>query len=252
MQEVLAIALRSMQQDVARLEQVSTNLANVTTPGYKRQLLLSRPDLSTSATFAQAMGGAQAVRTDGGVPVPQTQAFDLLRDMRAGTLRTTGRNLDVALAGPGYFEVQTPQGPAYTRQGEFQLDARGRLVTMQGHPVQGQSGEVTLTGGPVTIDAAGNVTESGRQMDRLKVVAFDVGQALTPQEGGLFSAGRNMTLVASGDVQLRQGFLENSNVQQVQEMVELIQTMRRFESMQKIVQGYDDLMGSAIRKLGEL
>ena len=70
-------------------------------------------------------------------------------------------------------------------------------------------------------------------------------------DGGLFAEGRSPALVSEADIDVRQGFLENSNVQQAREMVELMQTMRRFESMQRIVQGYDDLVGSAIRKLGD-
>jgi len=250
MQEVLAIALRSMQQDVTRLEQVGTNLANVTTPGYKRQLLVSRVEHALVPSFAQAMMGAADAPE--GVPVPRSpQPFELVRDMRAGTLRATGRGLDVALAGGGYIEVQTPGGPAYTRQGEFQLDARGRLVTMQGLPVQGQAGDIQLSSSAVTIDAKGNVLDSGRVVDRLKIVAFEPGQALKPLDGGLFAEGQNPSLMSDAEIDVRQGFLENSNVQQAREMVELMQTMRHFESMQRIVQGYDDLVGSAIRKLGD-
>ncbi|KQV92881.1 flagellar hook-basal body protein [Rhizobacter sp. Root1221] len=250
MQEVLAIALRSMQQDVARLEQVGTNLANVTTPGYKRQLLVSRAEHAIVPSFAQAMMGV-AASPEGGATAQTAQPFELVRDMRSGTLRATGRSLDVALAGDGYLEVQMPEGLAYTRQGEFQLDARGRLVTMQGLPVQGQAGDIVVSGSGVTIDAKGNVTDNGRVVDRLKVVAFEPGQALTPLDGGLFAEGRSPSLVSEADIDVRQGFLENSNVQQAREMVELMQTMRRFESMQRIVQGYDDLVGSAIRKLGD-
>jgi len=250
MQEVLAIALRSMQQDVARLEQVGTNLANVSTPGYKRQVLVSRTEHALVPSFAQAMVGVATGPE--GVAVPQSpQPFELVRDMRAGTLRATGRSLDVALAGGGYLEVQTPSGAAYTRQGELQLDARGRLVTMQGLPVQGQAGDIQLSSSAVTIDAKGNVSDGGRVVDRLKIVAFEPGQALKPLDGGLFAEGRNPSLLSEAEVDVRQGFLENSNVQQAHEMVELMQTMRRFESMQRIVQGYDDLVGSAIRKLGD-
>lgn len=250
MQEVLAIALRSMQQDVARLEQVGSNLANVTTPGYKRQVLVSRVESGTLPSFAQAVAGA-AAPDELAPPARTLEPFELVRDMTAGSLRATGRTLDVALAGEGYLEVHTAQGLAYTRQGELQLDARGRLVTMQGFPVQGQSGDIVLNSAAIAIDAKGNVTDNGRLVDRLKVVTFEPGQSLKPLDGGLFAEGGNPTLVPEGETEVRQGFVENSNVQQAREMVELMQTMRRFESMQRIVQGYDDLMGTAIRRLGE-
>jgi flagellar basal-body rod protein FlgF len=252
MQEVLAIALSAMQQDVARLERVSNNIANVATPGYKREMLVARPDLVGRPSFVQALAAGTATAAgDAAAGLAQTQPYDLVRDMTGGSLRTTSRALDVALVGPGFFEVVTPQGPAYTRQGEFQLDARGRLVTPQGHAVQGVGGEIVLGAGAVVIDANGNVTENGRLVDRLKVVSFDAPGNLKPLDGGLFAEGRNATLAPQADVQVRQGFLENSNVQHTREMVELIETMRRFESLQRVVQGYDDLVGTAVRRLGE-
>jgi flagellar basal-body rod protein FlgG len=251
MQEILAIALRSMQQDVARLDQIGTNLANVATPAYKRQVLVSRADQALAPSFARAMGGVAASQPEPVATSNSVQPFELSRDLRPGTLRVTSRDLDVAIGAAGYFEVLTPEGPAYTRQGEFQLDARGRLVTAAGYAVQGQAGDITLSGGPFTIDTSGRVTQDGRMVDRLKVVAFDARETLRPKGSGLFAAGAHPVLVAEADLQVRQGFLENSNVQQAQEMVELIQTMRHFESIQRVVQGYDDLVGSAIRKLGD-
>lgn len=251
MQEVLAIALRAMQQDVARLDQIGTNIANVATPAYKRQVLVTRAEQALAPSFARAMGGVAATQAEAVAALPSMQPFELARDMRAGTLRITGRDLDVAIGGAGYFEVQTAEGPAYTRQGEFQLDARGRLVTAQGHPVQGQGGDILASSGPITIDTAGRVVQNGRTLDRLKIVSFDVAQPLQPKGAGLYGPGSHAVLVADNELQVRQGFLENSNVQQAQEMVDLIQTMRHFESIQKVVQGYDDLVGSAIRKLGD-
>lgn len=251
MQEILAIALRSMQQDAARLDQIGTNIANVSTPGYKRQMLVAHADNTLSPSFAQAMGGAAVGQAEAATSVAALQPFDLVRDMRAGTLRATARDLDLGIAGTGYFEVMTAEGPAYTRQGDFQLDARGRLVTSQGQPVQGQGGDIVLPNGPFTVDAAGRVMQAGRTLDRLKVVAFDASVSLRPLGGGLYAGGGHGIALAEADVQVRQGFLENANVQHAQEMVNLMQTMRHFESVQRIVQGYDDLVGSAVRKLGD-
>ncbi len=250
MQEILAIALRSMQQDAARLEQIGTNVANVSTPGYKRQTLVARAEGALAPSFAQVMTGV-ASGAEASAPATPLHAFDLVRDMSAGTLRPTGRNLDVALQGPGWFEVQGNSGPAYTRQGDFQLDARGRLVTARGEAVQGQGGDILLSSGAFSIDAAGRVVQDGRSVDRLRVVSFSKGDAMRPIGGGLFVSEENGQLLGESDVQVRQGFLENANVQHAREMVDLMQTMRHFESIQRAVQGYDDMVGSAIRKLGE-
>jgi len=116
----------------------------------------------------------------------------------------------------------------------------------------GVSGEIVLTNGQPTIDAGGVVSDNGRMVDRIKIIGFDDGAELKILEGGVFEAGKGAKLLSEQDVQLRQGFLENSNVNSSSEMVQMIQAMRHFESMQKVVQGYDDMVGSAIRKLGDL
>lgn len=251
MQEVLAISLRSMQQDAARLDQIGTNIANVSTPGYKRQVLVARAENALTPSFVQAMNGFAASQAEAVATLPAARPFDVARDLTAGTLRATARDLDVSIVGDGWFEVQTASGAAYTRQGDFQLDARGRLVTARGEAVQGQGGDIVLASGPFSIDSAGRVVQGGRAIDRLQIVSFGEKATLQPVGNGLFSAGPQRTPLAETDVQVRQGFLENANVQHAREMVDLMQTMRHFESVQRAVQGYDDLIGSAIRKLGE-
>lgn len=243
MQEIFALTLASMHNDMSRLDQVALNLANVSTPGFKRQVVAARP-------FADAMQDAQAV-----------SAPEVLTDTRAGTLRNTGQPLDVALAGDGYFEVLTANGPAYTRRGNFSVDARGRLVTSQGYPVMGKGGELVLSGRAPAIDGAGNITEAAAAgadgpnnagpIGQLKVVRFDRAQGLQPLGEGLVAAGDAMSLLPEADVQIRQGALENANVNSTREMVDLIQTLRHFESMQRVLQGYDEMIGSAVRKLAE-
>lgn len=265
MQEVLALALQSMQQDMQRVDRIGSNLANALTPGYQRDVM-ARQAVSTSTTTFQAFVDAQRVGGPGTglhVEQPGTLAPALLvhTDTRPGSLKSTGQSLDVALAGPGYFEVATPSGPAYTRQGNFHLDARGRLVNASGLPVMGKGGEIYLKAGNPFIDASGNIFEA-QETGRVPGDSAPVAQlkVLVPQEQaamrrigeGLLSAGGPLDDVKEADIQLKQGFTENSNVNSMQEMVQLVETMRHFESMQKVVLGYDDMTGQAIRKLGDL
>ncbi|RYF50416.1 MAG: flagellar hook-basal body protein [Comamonadaceae bacterium] len=247
MNEVLAIGLQSMQGDMVRLEQIGVNLANVLTPGYKRGVAVQAQQ---GASFAAHLNNAAAVGEGaGGVAAP---LLDIATDARAGTLKSTGQSLDVALAGKGYFEVATDAGPAYTRRGSFRLDPRGQLVTAQGYPVMGISGEIVLDSANALIAASGAITtRDGTPVAQLKVVEFEGDAGPRPIGDGLHAAAPGMKLVGEGDVQLRQGFLENSNVSATYEMTSMIHAMRHFESMQKVVQGYDDMVGIAIRKLGE-
>jgi flagellar basal-body rod protein FlgF len=253
MQPVLAIALTAMHQDMARLDRVALNLANVATPGYKREVIAARP-------FVDALDDAAAARATDASPDAGQMLVRL--DRRPGTLKKTGEPFDVALTGEGYFEVATAAGPAYTRQGNFKTDAQGRLVTTQGDPVMGKNGEIYLTTLTPLIDALGTITEPyastgasaaapGTPVAQLKIVQLDAAQT-APLGNGLVAANAGAAVLADADIHLRQGALENANVETLQEMVQLMQTLRHFESMQKIAQGYDDMVGTAVRKLGDL
>lgn len=251
MNEILAITLQSMQHDMAKVDRVGLNLANAQTVGYKREVIAAAPFAQRLAQAAEQAGAAAT-------PAPSTHI-----DQRAGTLKATGQSLDLALAGPGWFEVQTGDGPAYTRQGDFRLDAQGRLVTQQGQPVMGLSGEIQLPHGYPVIDAQGRVFEGtlpggappaggAQPVAQLKIVRFEDNAPVERIGQGLVTV-RGEALAASGGLaEVRQGYLENSNVSSMQEMVQMIQTLRHFESMQKTALGYDEMLGTAIRKLGDV
>jgi flagellar basal-body rod protein FlgF len=249
MNEVLAIALQGMQADAARLDLIGMNLANALTAGYKRGVAVQAP---VGATFAAHLSGAASAASSGsGGP----GAIAVHTDSRAGTLKATGQPLDIALAGRGYFEVVTENGPAYTRQGQFRVDAAGRLVTPQGYPVMGANGEITLNNPNPVMTSSGMLIAPGDIGDaplaQLKVVDFEPGESLRPLGDGLVAAGSGMKQLAPADVQLRQGYLENSNVATTYEMTQLVKAMRHFESMHKVAQGFDDMVGGAIRKLAD-
>lgn len=241
MDQILALTLRSMQHDMAGLDRLAMNLANAQTTGYRREVA-AVPFAAFAAEREKAVG--------------------IAIDPRPGTLRNTGQKLDVALTGPGWFEVRTEHGLAYTRQGSFQLDAQGRLVTAQGHAVMGLGGDILLPHGMPEIDAQGRMFEGslpgaapgrsdGAPIAQLKVVSDRPGAPLQRLGDGLVALEGDPIPVPGAEVQLRQGFLENANVNSLQEMVLLIQTMRHFESMQKLSLGYDEMLGSAIRRLGD-
>lgn len=250
MNEVLSVVLASMHADVARVERVGMNLANARTPGYRREVVSAMPfDARMEAAglrMAAPAGAAYAVHTD----------------TRAGTLQSTGQSLDLAIVGDGWFEVATDQGIAYTRQGNFRLDARGRMVTQAGLPLVGSGGDIQLLHGNPVIDSSGRVFEGtaggtvALKADRapvaqLRVVRFEAGAAMERLGDGLVRVQAEGSLVPEGSVQVQQGFLENSNVSHMQEMVRLMEAVRHMESMQKVAIGYDEMLGASIRRLGE-
>jgi flagellar basal body rod protein FlgG len=139
----------------------------------------------------------------------------------------------------------------YTRQGNFRVDVRGRLVGTQGLPVLGTSGEITLGNAPFTVSALGEVSQGGRVVGTLKLVSFDHPSRLQSLGNGTYGQGAAQVDERASGARLRSGFSEASNVSSAQEMVRLSETVRHFEALHKVVQGYDESLEKAIRKLGE-
>jgi len=155
------------------------------------------------------------------------------------------------LEGDGYFVLAGPAGEVYTRQGNFQLDARGKLVSASGFAVLGESGELVLSMGEPRIDQQGDVWEGQNLLDRLRVVQLQNPEFLESLGAGMFSVGTAAAMQARA-VNVRQGFVEAPNVSPMQEMVRLIETMRHFEASQRLLRGYDAMTGTALSTLGTL
>ena len=240
--DLMTVAAIGMQNDLLRMNSISQNLANVLTPGYKREV-------SVNTAFGSHVEAAtRAADGPAGVASVHTQTSV---DPSAGTLRYTGNSLDVAIDGEGFFEVMTDRGIAYTRQGSLHADAGGRLATMQGHALMGVGGELSVSGVAVTIERNGDVRQGDRIVGQIKLVRFTNPGALTAAGNGLFSQGGAVIADVGAPAMVRAGYQENSNVNSAREMVRLTETVRHFESMQKVVQGYDEVLEKAIRKLGE-
>jgi flagellar basal-body rod protein FlgF len=240
MADVLSIASLAMSNDMVRLDALSHNLANISTTAYRREVVYERPFADLLAST-----GANAPLA---IPLPDPQ---IAIDPQQGTVRSTGVPLDVALqSANSWFELIGPNGPVYTRRGDFKLDDRGRLVSQDGWVVIGTTGGITLQGNAaVRIDQQGRVFEGSRPAGQLRVVRFARPSELQDLGNGLFSAPTQAAATVDSP-QVRQGYLENSNVNSVNEMVQMIETMRRFETNQRLIQNYDDSLGRAIRTLG--
>lgn len=238
MNETLAIAAASMGFDIERLQSIAHNLANVSTTGYKRGILNKQVGVPAFDHQMQLAGMAAALDINA-------------IDTRPGALRSTGNPLDLAIEGTGFFEVRTPNGVAYTRSGEFQLDRQGQLTTSTGFPVMGTNGTIALTTSTPKIDNQGRIFEKNEQTDQIKVVSFSDTSKLNYLGDGLYDVGTTHTADTQQSNALRQGFVEASNVSSMHEMVRMIETLRHFESMQKVVQGMDSIQNSVISKLGQ-
>jgi flagellar basal-body rod protein FlgF len=230
-------ALAALQNDMQRIRVIANNMVNASTPGYRREVLVHR---AFDAQLAQMRGS---------LPMG-TPAGELAVDTSAGSAIATGQPLDVFIAGSGYFEVNGPKGVAYTRNGRFHLDPAGRLVTHSGAAVMGQAGEIVSPGGRLTISADGQVSTDRGPVDRLKVVALK-GPGFTKTADGNLMPAEAATASPARSVSLRVGFIEGSNVATQREMVGMMEALRNFEALQKVMQGYDEQLGTALQKLGE-
>ena len=220
-----AAALRYLER---RQDVTAHNLANVTTDGFRGE-----------RAFATLLGdGAAAVRT--------------ATDSRAGTLRETGNPLDVAVAGDGYFVVQTPAGERLTRAGSFRLDADRRLVDAAGNAVLGDEGPIVLpAGGDVTVGADGQVRVGKQPAGRLRLEQVTPGVQMAHEDGVRFVPDPSRRPVADADRRMRQGFVEESNVTPVAALVDMIAVQRAYAGVQKAVTTLDAVRGTAASELGK-
>ena len=248
MQELMLSTLTAMQRNVASLERVANNVANQLTPGYKREILADRRLGSVTQRFPAMLTASEARPTDAG----SAHGAEVLLDLRPASLKQTAQPLDIAITGAGFLEVATPQGPAYTRRGQFRLDAQGRLITATGWPLIGHAGELYLHPGPVVITPDGTLIQDEQARGQLRLLVAEAPTRLSSIGDGLYVTEGAMRLMAVGEATIKQGFLEGSNVDTAHEMLQLQRTVRHFETLHRVAQGYDEMMGTALRKLGEL
>ncbi|UFS72402.1 flagellar basal-body rod protein FlgF [Geomonas sp. RF6] len=223
-----------------RLEVLSNNLANANTPAYKADQL----------NFESVLAG---VKSSSESPVFASEQFST--DYSQGSLQKSGNTLDLALDGSGFFVVNTPNGPAYTRQGNFHRGTDGKLLTPEGYEVQGKNGAaITVGGSQIEISGNGTVTNDGAAGGTVNVVDFPKPYALKKIGGGLFVPADPQTAPppTPSNAEVKQGFLESSNVQVVVEMARMIEASRYFEQCTKLVKSYDDVASKAANDLGRV
>jgi flagellar basal-body rod protein FlgF len=195
-------------------EVVANNLANVSTDGFKAQRI-----------FASLLDGMR--------PTAETSS-----DMTTGSVRQTGNDLDVAVNGPGFFVVSTPSGERYTRGGSLRLNDKHQLVDNDGRQLLGtkHNGPITLLDGPVDIDAQGNVKQGGQIVDTLRMESAPKGAELQHEGAALWippSTGKQDVPLA--DRAVKQGYIEESNVNSMSALIDMVAVQRSYSSVQKAI-----------------
>ena len=218
-------AVRGGVIQARRFDIIANNLANVGTTGFKKDTL----------TFDLVL--QEYVKTD----------------LSQGNLRVTGNPLDIALEGDGFFKIETPHGVRYTRNGNFCLNADGVLVTQNGDPVLGESGTIRIEDGGIAIDTGGRIMVDETVVDTLSVAEFAQPEKLQ-KEGLSYSVyeGDENGIMNPEEIRVRQGYIEESNVTVVEEMSEMIETLRVYESYQKVIQTLDEATYKAINEVARV
>ncbi|MGE0039787.1 MAG: flagellar basal-body rod protein FlgF [Vicinamibacterales bacterium] len=235
------LALSGVKTRVAQLDRIAADLANATTAGYKGERTSTVSAPRDGDLFGRALDAAIDV-TDGPVKV----------DFRPGPLTATGRDLDVAVDGDGFFEIETPNGPRYTRNGHFTRSPEGMLATIDGSPVAGEGGPIELPPNETVIfDTDGTVHVGAKIVGQIKLVDFADKSRLTREGGSMFVAPDDLEPTPLDEPVLRGGALEGSNVSVVESMVRLVEVSRTFDTLQKgIGTVMNDLDQRAITEYG--
>ena len=227
---------------------IANNVANSSTTGFKREGIEFN-------TLVSNLGRGKSTSAQ-----PTAFVYDraTYRDATPGTIISTGNPLDLAIQGSGYFQVQTPQGTRYTRDGAFRTDSQGQIVTSTGQPVLSDSGQpiaLPEDARDITVSGDGFITaqvgsgSSRAQLGKIGVVKFDNEQAVVPAGNNLFTTTQAPTPVTGNAVV--QGAIEESNVKPVAEMTDLIRIQRAYEQATNLIGQENARLSSAIDKLSQ-
>jgi flagellar basal-body rod protein FlgG len=256
----LWIAKTGMEGQQAKLDSISNNLANVGTAGFKRGGVVFEDLMYQNLRPAGAATSEQSQLPTGLQVGLGTRVAASTRNFSQGTLQQTGANLDLAIKGGGFFQIQMPDGTtAYTRDGSFQVDVNGGLVTSGGHALQpGITIPANATAVSIAPDGIVNVTLPGQaapqNVGQIQLANFVNPAGLEPRGQNLFaetgsSGSPNAGAPgANGLGTLQQGFVEGSNVNVVEELVAMIATQRAYELNSKAIQTSDQML----QRLGQL
>lgn len=174
-------------------------------------------------------------------------------DFTQGELKATHNPLDIAISGKGFFEISTPAGMRYTRDGSFKLNSEGTLVTDEGFEVVGLNGKITGLKGDIGINEFGEVMMDGEIVDKISLFHPKRDEFLKKVGGNLYRYDTDIKdEERSIEGSLMQGFLEGSNVNAVTEMVKMIEIYRNYESAQRLIRSYDDVLAKSVNDIGRL
>lgn len=235
MNKATYIALSGAVLRQLNMEVISQNLANADTIGYKRDKVSFNDYLIPQDLMS---------------PAPDLKAMSfhspLITDFSEGSLIKTGNALDIAIDGKGFIALD---GSRYTRRGDLKRDKDGYLTTYNGIKVLGEKGPIKLPDGKIEITSTGSLSVNNVEADVIKIVDFKQAESLSKTGESIFFTNVQGTKASA---EIKQGYLETSNVNIIREMVRMIQTLREFETYQKAIHTFDEATGKINNEMGRL
>lgn len=231
------------------LSTIANNISNAETTGYKKQLVVTESfeDMIIARIKAKPNDSSRGVNIGEksmARTVSQTASIHT-----QGVLKETGRNLDVAIVGEGFFAIQTAQGIMYTRKGDFNVDDQGYLIQAGAGRVMGQNGPIRVGTEEVEFDKNGNVYANGENVGRLAVYNFADYSSLTPVTEGYYSSTGEAQQI---EALVRGKTLEGSNVDMAEEITNAIAAQRELQTQSQVLKMYDTTLQKATTEIGRI
>ena len=270
-------AAAGAQLQQIRMEILANNLANINTAGFKEDKAVFRAYLpeetvmssTEETTTEEPAEGTTIEQGEAVLQIATTFPSDYIvtldsvsTNFNDGMLTNTGNLLNFALQGDGFFCIQTPEGTEYTRNGSFTINDEGNLSTHDGFPVLGTGGAIMIDKERFTVDSEGNIytveSDGGEYLadtsvGQMKIVDFDEPYPLAKGGNGRFYL-TDPTIAEKPveNCEVRQGYIEGSNVNPILTMTEMIDVLRSFESYQKVIQAFDDINDKATTDIAKI
>lgn len=240
----LYVAMSGAMSRMNELDLIANNLANSDTSGFKRLQSVF------SATLQERIRDVDGNIIEGAAGRVHSSQSTPAIDLSSGGIRQTGNPLHVAIQGDGFFQIETPEGPRFTRAGNFSVSAEGALVTPTGYSVTGDGGPIEVGTRSAQITSSGIVLDqAGNDLGKLSLVRFDDPTALKHEGGSLFRTEPGTEPVAVDEVTLAENSLESSNVKPVEELASMVMVQRVFEISMRIMQAEDQSTQRLLREI---
>lgn len=253
----LYTAYTGMINQQKRMDTVTNNLANASTTGYKREGV-------TSKSFKEVLGvkikdlSVPYLNEGIGYMSLGVKIGENYTDYSQGSFKETGNTYDLGLDGQGFFAISFTdkngnESVKYTRDGQFTTDVDGYLRTLEGDYVQGDAGNIMIPTDAlqVSINQQGEIYADGEYVDTIQIVDFEDYNYIKKYGENLYDIVDGATEIES-DAKIRQGYLEMSNINVVNEMVEMITISRAYESNQKLIQTTDSMLEKSVNEVGKV